>query len=124
MSKCMNEFGCIGVSLEEGFYIARIKINNKQKIIGKFELLESAIACRMLANKQYGITNQKRLINSLTILRNIYATETKPIKYNYKIESNSNYHWLVEQDKIENACRVDPTKEYSNINKIIESLGY
>ena len=120
----MNEFGCIGVSLEEGFYIARIKINNKQKILGKFELLESAIACRMLANKQYGLTNQKRLINSLTILRNIYATETKPIKYNYKIESNSNYHWLVEQDKIENACRVDPTKEYSNINKIIESLGY
>lgn len=124
MSKCMNEFGCVGVSLEEGFYIARIKINNKHILLGKFELLESAIACRMVANKRYKLKNQGRLIDSLVILRNMYASETKPIKYNTKIESNSNYHKLVEQDKIEQACRVDPTKEYSILNTIIESLGY
>lgn len=122
MSNCTNRFGCAGISFKDGFCFANIKINNKNIFLGKYKLREDAIVARMMANKQYGLNDKRRLYNTVVMLRDIFATETKPI--NYTIQANSNYRKLVVQDKIEQACRVDPTKEYSILNRIVEKLGY
>jgi hypothetical protein len=119
-SKCKNKYGCVGIA-----YNPRHKkpwsASIYNKLIGRYKLIEDAIAKRMMANKKHGLTNPN-LIDALAILRGIYATETKAI--NYTIQPNSNYHTLCNRDLIENECRVDPTKEYSKLNRIVEKLGY
>lgn len=120
LSKCKNKYSCLGVAYNERYskpWSARIF----NKLIGRYKTKEQAIIKRMMANKKHGLTGE-HLIDSLVILRDIFATEEPTI--NYTLQSNSNYYALCKRDAIKNACRVDPTKEYSNINKIIESLGY
>lgn len=120
LSKCKNKYGCLGIA-----YNARHKkpwsacIFNK--LIGRYKRREDAICARLIANNKHGLKG-KHLIDSLVILRDIYATPSEPVVY--KLQPNSNYHKLVDQHKIENECRLDPTKEYSTINAIIEGLGY
>ncbi len=120
LSKCKNKYGCVGVAYNER-YAKPWSASIFNKLIGRYKTREQAITKRMMANTKHGLTGD-HLIDALVILRDIFATEAEPI--NYTLKPDSNYYSLCKQQAIENECRVDPTKDYSSLNTIIESLGY
>lgn len=121
MSNVNNKFGCAGVSHKDGYYYAHIKINNTRIMLGKFKLLEDAICKRIMANIKYGLKDKRRLINKKVILE---AIEESHEHVKLELTSRSPYWRMCKEQEIERACAVDPNKDYSTINAIIEGLGY
>ena len=123
LSKCKNKYGCVGVAYNER-YTKPWSASIFNKLIGRYKLREDAIVARMMANISHNL-NSPNLIDARIILRDIFAQDVVYAPQTLKIDRMlPGYVSLVKQDAIENACRVDPTKEYSSIGKAIDELGY